>query len=44
MVVASKQDLMIVIADFIEEMTPLMYLEFKSMENVPQDIRDSFTL
>jgi hypothetical protein len=43
-VVVDKQDLMSNIADFMDELTPLMYAEFKSMENVPQDIRDSFTL
>jgi hypothetical protein len=43
-VVATKQDLMTVIADFIDELTPIMYLEFKSMDNIPQSIRDSFTL
>ena len=43
-IVSSKQDLMGIIADFIQEMTPIMYLEFKSMENIPQSIRDSFTL
>jgi len=43
-IVSSKQDLMGIIADFIQEMTPIMYLEFKSMQNIPQNIRDSFTL
>jgi len=43
-IVSSKQDLMGIIADFIQEMTPIMYLEFKLMENVPQSIRDTFTL
>jgi hypothetical protein len=43
-VIESKQDLMSVVADFIDEMTPLMYLEFKEMENIPQNIRDNFTL
>jgi hypothetical protein len=43
-VVVTKQDLMTVIADFIDELTPIMYLEFKSMDNIPQSIRDSFTL
>ncbi len=43
-VVVDKQDLMSNIAEFMDELTPLMYAEFKSMENVPQDIRDSFTL
>ena len=43
-VVIDKQDLMSNIADFMDELTPLMYAEFKSMENVPQEVRDSFTL
>lgn len=43
-VVVDKQDLMSNIAEFMDELTPLMYAEFKSMENVPQDIRNSFTL
>ena len=43
-VVVDKQDLMSNIAEFMDELTPLIYAEFKSMENVPQDIRDSFTL
>ncbi len=43
-VVVDKQDLMSNIAEFMDELTPLMYTEFKSMENIPQSIRDSFTL
>lgn len=43
-VVVDKQDLMSIIADFMDELTPLMYAEFKSMENVPQEVRDSFIL
>lgn len=43
-VVVDKQDLMSTIADFIDELTPLMYVDFKSMDNIPQEIRDSYTL
>ena len=40
----TKIDMMSVIADFIEQMTPLLYADFKLMENIPQYIRDNYTL
>ena len=30
--------------DFIIEMTPILFTQFQSMDNVPQSIRDQFTL
>ena len=30
--------------DFIIEMTPLLFAQFQAMDNVPQSIRDQFTL
>ena len=29
---------------FIIEMTPILFTQFQSMDNVPQSIRDQFTL
>lgn len=42
--ITSKQDMMSIIADFIELMTPLMFNDFKQMENIPQSIRDNYII
>ena len=42
--ITSKQDMMSIIADFIELMTPLMFDDFKQMENIPQNIRDNYII
>ena len=33
-----------VISDFITEQTPLLFAEFQAMDNVPQAIKDNYTL
>lgn len=43
-VVDNDAGIMAVISNFIVEMTPILYTQFKAMDNVPQEIRDSYTL
>lgn len=33
-----------VISDFITEQTPLLFAEFQAMDNVPQAVKDNYTL
>lgn len=33
-----------IISDFIIEQTPLLFAEFKAMDNVPTEIKDNYTL
>lgn len=42
--ISTKQDLLSFVADFIVEMTPLLFKNFKLMENVPLDVRNQFEL
>jgi len=43
-VIDNDTGVMTVISSFIVEMTPILYTQFKAMDNVPQEIRDSYTL
>lgn len=40
----NEEEALINIPFFIEEMTPLLFYEFKQMNNVPIEIRDLFEL
>lgn len=44
MTISTKQDVLSVINNFIEEMTPLMYNSLLEMENLPQSIKDNIQL
>jgi len=42
--ISSKEDVQSYITNFITEMTPILFNDFQSMENVPSFIKEQFEL
>lgn len=42
--ISTKQDLLSFVADLIVEMTPLLFVDFQLMENVPLALKEQFEL